>query len=396
MRHMRCWGSILMAISLGAGCADEERAADKLDEVNGEGPSGQSPPPLAKIEDKMGRVEWVAPDLKGDEPEVVITVRGEAAPLIHPDLVDELGTVQTYLALVDESAPIPASLAPFARDADRELAADPARRRALRARNQAARDAFKVSAAAEGNQDGLRFADSCTATQRNHARDTYGAAYSAGGGSSGSKTCGQTINFHSVSGTTYYCNIPGADCDYGLGGGTPATCDPPNTCGECDPNGCTTVRGLTEAFRLRWPTSAGDNGAGVSHYGVRYRFGFKNCSLEYSAVMRRRRGGGEWIYTTIEPNAMQIRTGGGAHPPPYALARDLVAWGIWEEHHNWGTSQDPLNQMEMTAATEGLMCGDIIQRFDTDDFTHISCNGGEALCDDNSCSGDFTETGCWD
>ena len=380
---------MLMAISLGAGCVGDEAV-----EVEGAVEATVKPPgavlePLAVIEDATGRVEWLPPQRKGDDPEIVITVRGTAAPLIHPDQVEKIGTVQSYLALVDENAPVPAALAAFARHEDDEIAADPVRRRALRSETLAAREAFEATVATwpKGEQ---RLADACTTTQKNHARDTYGAAYSAGGGSSGSKTCGQTLNFHSATGTTYYCNIENSDCDLRLGGGVLGVG------GECDPNACTTVRGATQAFRLRWPSTPAAIGGGVSHYGVRYRFGYKNCSLQYSAVMRRKRGSGDWVYTTIEPNAMQIRVGGDGYPPEYALVRDVVAWGLWEEHWNWGTSSNPLNTMEMTAPTEGLMCGDIIQRFDTYDETHLSCNGGESLCDDNSCSGNLAETGCWD
>lgn len=93
---------------------------------------------------------------------------------------------------------------------------------------------------------------------------------------------------------------------------------------------------------------------------------------------------------------MQVRVGGEDFPPPYALARNAVAWGVWEEHHDWGTNADPINAVEMTVQTDGLLCGDIIQRFDTEDSTPGWCNGGQGLCDDNSCTGSGSETGCWD
>ena len=112
--------------------------------------------------------------------------------------------------------------------------------------------------------------------------------------------------------------------------------------------------------------------------------------------MRRQRGGGSWIYTSVSPNTMQIRVGGGAYPPPYAVARYAVAYGLWEEHHNWGTHAHPLNTVNMVAQTEGLLCGDIIQRFDTYDHPTGWCNNGTPLCDDNSCSGSGAEAGCWD
>ena len=84
--------------------------------------------------------------------------------------------------------------------------------------------------------------------------------------------------------------------------------------------------------------------------------------------MRRKRGSGDWIYTTSDPHTMQIRVGGGACPPPYALAHTLGLGGsVWKEDHDWGhdTSSSPFNQMEMVAQNGGFMCGDLIQGFET-------------------------------
>jgi hypothetical protein len=390
-------GAVALAFALLAGaCATDEGTEPLAEFAAGEGDVEDeledededervSPPvvPLAVIEDDSGRVEWLPPVLPGDEPEVVITVRGLATPLILPDLVERIGPVGAYLALVDEDQPLDPELSPFVRDDDRALVTDRAQRQALRAENLRMQHDFEL--ALDYGSDPQASAHGCTNAQRIHARNFYGAAYSAGGGSSGSRTCGQSMAFHSVDGRTYYCNIPNSDCDYELGGGVG---------GQCDPNGCTTVRGRTRALRARMHTYAG-GGAAFGHYGARYRFGFKNCSNTYNAVMRFRRGTGAWQQRTIEPNYMDVRVGGNPYPPPHALARTFVAWGLWRERRNWGTSASPFNRVEMIAQTEGFLCGDIIQRFDTFELYWSGCNGGKTLCDGNNCKGEFLEAGCW-
>jgi hypothetical protein len=386
MTRNQTWNALAVAAALlGSACSVDEspQLADHADEidraVSSRPQDATTPQPLVVISGADSRIEWLAAELPGEEPEIVITVNGLATPLILPDLVERVGAVQAYLALVAESQPLHAALLPYVSEEDRAVMNDPEQRRALRAENQRLLSEFERELAAAGDQPGT--AAGCSLAQRSHAQGIYGAAYSAGAGSLGTKTCGQNIaGFNSEDGNSLYCNIPGGDCDYELGGGA-----------ECDPEGCTTVRGRTRALRARWQVNAGGGNA-FQHYGRRYRFGFKNCSGTDSATMARRRGGGAWINTPIGPNQMAVRTGGATYPPEIALARTFVAWGLWEEHHDWGTIADPLNQMDMTVQTDGLMCGDIIQRFDTFDQPTGWCNNGAPLCDDNTCSPD----GCWD
>jgi hypothetical protein len=384
MRKKKQWGAIIGLSMLLGGCAMDELAEPGANEE-------QEPDqvvPLVVIGDEEAWVEWLAPELPGEEPEIVISARGLAAPLIPPDMVEGIGAVQSYLALVDEDEPLHPALVPFVRADDEPVIASRALRQALRAETLEVRHQIALAnaeAAAEEGSDLILYSGGCTNAQRAAAKNFYGAAYSAGGGSAGSLTCGQNIsNAHSVDGKTYYCNIPNSNCDYELGGGT-----------ECDANKCTTVRGRTRALRARREVGPSGN-FWFAHYGQRYRFGFRNCSGTYSAVMRRKRGNGDWIYSTIPAGTMTVRVGGGAFPPPHALARYVVKWGLWKEAHNWGTSATPLNRMEMTAQTEGLACGDIIQRFDTFDDTASWCNGGKSLCEPGgSCKGTLHEHGCW-
>lgn len=393
MNEQLTWSVLAAAIALLAGaCITNDAVVD--DNPESEGGEGVviedgdleidreagEPEPLVVIDDGSSRVEWLPPDLPGDEPEVVITVADEATPIILPDLVERVGTVHAYLALVGEDQPLHPALLAYAYHDTLELAADRDRRRALVADNARMRADFDLAMTEVGTGP-VAAANGCSQAQKNHARNAYGAAYSAGGGSSGTRTCGNSMGFHNADGNVFYCNIPGGDCDYNIG--------------ECDPEGCTTVRGRTRAHRARMQTSPGGS-ATYQHYGLRYRFGFKNCSGTYNAVMRRKRGSGDWIHTTVLPGHMQIRVGGGAAPAAHATARYAVAWGVWEEHRNWGTSSSPFNRVNMVAQTEGFLCGDIIQRFDTYDYPTGWCNGGKSLCDDNSCSGEWTEAGCWD
>ncbi len=380
--------SIGMSALLSSGCANNNSEVNADVEHDGASEENQgndelpSPMPMVTIENSGGQVQWFAPELPGDEPEMVITIIGEQAPIIHPDLAEKVGVIQAYLAIVDENTALPASLIPYIRETDRAVINSSEQRRALRSENLEMQKTVELAVAESKGDTDTSLVGGCSNTQRSHARNAYGAAYSAGAGSSGSKTCGQQMNFHNADGYTFYCNIDNnSDCDYGLG--------------QCDPDGCTTVQGRTRSSRARFQTSPGGSST-FANYGTRYRFGYKNCSATYTATMRRQRGGGGWIYTSVSPNSMQIRVGGGAYPPPNALALNSVAYGSWEEHRNWGTSAYPLNTVNMVAQTEGVLCGDIIQRFDTYDYPTGWCNNGTPLCDDNSCSGSGPEAGCWD
>jgi hypothetical protein len=335
--------------------------------------------PLAVLSTSTSHVEWLAPGFAGDTPEVVINVTGPTAALLHPDFVDRVGPLPAYLAATTQ--PLPAALRPYATRDDFALEADPTARAKLRAENEAIRTQVTRANLAAGLSSGPTTAsNSCTASQAAFAANHYGAAYSAGGGSSGSKTCGQSLPFQSVGGRVFYCNIPGADCDYELAQ------EP-----VCDANSCTTVQGFTTALRARFATTPGA-GANFQHFAERYRFAYYNCSSVDDAQMRRRRNGGAWTNTVVPPLWIQIRVGGHGYPPPFALARELLSFAAWKEAHNWtvATAQSPITQMNMVTQTNGFLCGDLIQRFETEELFQASCNGGKALCEDTPCS-----DSCW-
>jgi hypothetical protein len=337
--------------------------------------------PLAALNNANSHVEWFPPDVAGELPEVVISVTGATAALLHPDFVDRVGAVQAYLAVT--TTPLPAALRGFATHDELTIEASPPARAKLRAENEAIRAAVtraNLSAPASVTPTATTMAAGCTAGQATWAKNHYGAAYSAGGGSSGSKTCGQNMAFHNATGTTYYCNIDDADCDYNL------AMDP-----VCDANECTAVAGFTTALRARFVTSPGA-GAGFQHFADRYRFAYYNCSATDNAEMRRRRNGGAWINTTVLPFWMQIRVGGHGYPPPLALARDFLSFAGWKEDHDWSVStpSSPMTQLNMVTQTDGFLCGDLIQGFETEEVYSSSCNGAKALCEDTPCT-----DSCW-
>ena len=348
---------------------------------------------LAAVEDETGDVTWLAPSYPGDLPEVVINVRGTFGPILHPDFVDRVGPVQAYLAVAPEDGELPDGLRSHASEGDLKVARDPAAIARLRDEARAKRDEVE-RANAEGSGQIVELASSgCTSGQQTAARNAYGAAYSAGGGSAGVRTCGNNMAFHNTTGTYYYCNFGGCDqghqdCSSSIVGNVHCSL----ALGPCSgvvSNGCTTVAGQTRALRARFRTYPGA-GAAYRHWGKRYRFAYYNCSDTYTAVMRRKRGNGSWITTQINPGWMQIRVGGGAFPAPHALAHTFGLGGsVWKEDHLWdhNTASSPFNQMEMLAQNDGFMCGDIIQRFHTVEASSGSCNGGQRLCDDSSCSG---------
>lgn len=335
--------------------------------------------PLAVLTASTSHVEWLAPDFAGDTPEVVISVTGPTAALLHPDFVDRVGPLPAYLAATTQ--PLPAALRPYATRDDLALEADPTARAKLRAQNEALRtEVTRANLAAAGSSTATTLSNSCSASQAAFAANHYGAAYSAGGGSSGSKTCGQSRPFQSVDGRVFYCNIANADCDYELAQ------EP-----VCDANTCTTVQGFTTALRARFQTTPG-SGANFQHFAESYRFAYVNCSSTDDAQMRRRRNGGAWINTTVHPLWMQIRVGGHGYPPPYALARQFLSFALWKEDHDWSvsTGQSPMTQMNMVTQTHGFLCGDLIQGFRTEELYQASCNGAKALCEDTPCT-----DSCW-
>jgi hypothetical protein len=400
MKRMVMGACMSLAAFVAAGCVTDEaietEASTPPPDTSDVDERPKGPDPLVVVEDDTGSVAWYPPALPGDELEVVITLRGTAAPILHPDFVQRVGAVSAYMALTAPGAPIPDSLLPHAGAAERAVLADETAVDALRKEAQAIRESIaadnaraeaeaeaEAKAAAEAGVYTPLASTGCTAGQKTAAKNAYGAAYSAGGGSSGSKTCGNDQAFHSTTGTVYYCNFGACDQDYTLALGQ---------CGAFDTvdNDCTTVGGKTTALRARFQTGPG-SGATFQHYGLRYAFAYYNCSDTYTAVMRRKRGNDAWIYTDIDPHSMQIRVGGGAIPAPYALAHTFGLGGTaWHEDHDWDhdTSQSPFNSMNMVAQTDGFMCGDIIQRFRTYDASAGSCNGGDRLCTSTPCSGD--------
>jgi hypothetical protein len=371
-----CFASLLTACADGAPPSEMTAAA-----AVARAPAAVVNPdtPLAVLSNSTSHVEWLAPDFAGDTPEVVINVTGPTAALLHPDFVDRVGPVPAYLAATTQ--PLPAALRPYATREDLALEADPTARAKLRAQNEAIRtQVTRANLAASTLSGPNAAANTCTPSQAAFAANHYGAAYSAGGGSSGSKTCGQSLPFQSVAGRVFYCNIPGADCDYELAQ------EP-----VCDANACTTVQGFTTALRARFATSPGA-GASFQHFAERYRFAYYNCSSVDDAQMRRRRNGGAWINTTVHPLWIQIRVGGHGYPPPFALARELLSFAAWKEDHDWSvaTGQSPMTQMNMVTQTNGFLCGDLIQGFETEELFQASCNGGKALCEDTPCT-----DSCW-
>ncbi len=385
-------GACVSVVALvAAGCATDEvgalETASPPDETVDAEDQSKGPHPLAVFEDDTGSVALYPPTQPGDELEVEITFRGIAAPILHPDFVQKVGAVGAFMTLMERGSSVPESLAPYLTDAERAVLADDAALEALREEARRIRaeitDANAREAAAAELEPGVHTVASsgCTAGQRTAARNAYGAAYSSGGGSAGTKTCGDNMGFHNASGTVYYCNFPECDQDYTLAIGE---------CAGIVDDDCTTVGGVTTARRARMQTGPGGN-ATFQNYGKRYAFAYYNCSDTYTAVMRRKRGDGDWIYTDIEPGAMQIRVGGGAIPAPYALAHTFSLGGTaWHEDHDWDhdTAQSPFNVLNMVAQTDGFLCGDLIQRFTTYDASAGSCNGGDRLCEETPCHGD--------
>jgi hypothetical protein len=373
---LSCWVSLVALHAVGCATDVGDAPTTPPDGTTDLEEMPRDPDPLALIEDETGSVSWYPPANPGDTLEVVIRFRGTAAPILHPDFVDKVGAIKAYMAAAEPGTELPASLRPYASDA--ELRLDTASLESLREEARSIREAITQENA---NVEGFStLSGGCTAAQQTAAKNSYGAAYSAGGGSSGSKTCGNDMAFHNATGTVYYCNFGACDQDYTLALGQ---------CAGVVDDDCTTVGGDTTARRARMRVYP--NGDPTwQNYGLRYRFGYYNCSDTYTAVMRRKRGGGDWIYTDIDPGGMQIRVGGGAYPPDYALAHTFGLGGsVWQEDHDWDhdTAQSPLNSMNIVAPTDGFMCGDIIQRFVTYDASAGSCNGFKRLCDDGTCTG---------
>lgn len=349
-----------------------------LEEIDTEGSLAideASIPPLAIVEDETGSVVWLPPEHDGDLPEVVITIIGANAPINHPDEIDDHGPVVGYLLASGEDR-VPEPLQPFVRDeATRAVLETEGRLETLRAESKALHD--RIQAENDAADDGLPplASETCSSAERTAARNAYGAAYTSSKSSGGWKSCGQSVNWYQASGTRFWCNN-GADCDHGL---------PTNSC-EVN-NNCTSVRGITTSFRARLSTSP-STFSSFQHFGRRYRFGYYNCSPTFTAQFERQRGSGSVITTNVSPGTMKIRVGGQSAPHKVALVGSVGLGGnTWKEDRSWDSSSEaPMNRMEMTVPTFGFMCGDLIQRFRTEESSNPSCNGTNRLCE-YTCTG---------
>jgi len=152
------------------------------------------------------------------------------------------------------------------------------------------------------------------------------------------------------------------------------------------------VRGDTTAMRARFAVWPNGDPAFQTH-GIRARLGFANCDWNYTAVQRRQRNYGAWAYLNIPPRNFIWQIQGASDPRPIAYPTLGLLGGFWKQEIDSSSTHYLQNRQEIVAPTQGYVCSDVINHFETFDGSPLSCNNGQRLCDDNSCSG---WGNCWD